>query len=135
MSLNVEIEIRIPYAHTDLMSTVYYSHYLEYFERARVELLRDIGFAHKKLEETGIHMAVTEAYCKYIRSLAYDDVIIIKPKIKEVGRASVLIEYEIINKDSKTLMATGFTKLAFVSSALKACAGPRDMVERMRQEI
>lgn len=130
-----EIEIRVPYAHTDLMATVYYGNYFVYFERARVEYLRHIGFPHKELEKKGTHMTVTETSCKYIKPAHYDDVLVVRPCIDEVGRASVAISYEIFNKENGLLLTKGFTKLAFVDERGKICAGPADMVERLRQEI
>jgi len=130
-----EVEIRVPYAHTDLMGTVYYSHYLEYFERARVELLRQIGFAHSKLEQGGIHLVVTEVSCRYLKPAHYDELLVVRPVITEVGSASVSIEYEILNKETGLLLTEGFTKLAFVDENGKVCRAPRDMAERLKQEM
>ncbi|OIN99421.1 hypothetical protein AUJ67_07340 [Candidatus Desantisbacteria bacterium CG1_02_49_89] len=135
MAEKFEIEIRVPYAHTDLMATVYYSHYFEYFERARVELLRHIGFSHKKLEQGGTCLVVTEAFCKYLRPARYDDVLILRPWIADVGSASVLIEYEILNKETGAIVTKGSTKLAFVDGKGKVCRAPQDMAERLKQEI
>lgn len=134
MAGQFEIEIRVPYAHTDLMATVYYSHYFEYFERARVELLRHIGFSHSNLEKGGIHLVVTEAFCKYIKPVRYDDILLARPRIAEVGSASVLIEYDLINKDSQTAVAKGSTKLAFVDEKGKVCRAPLEMAERLKEE-
>jgi len=136
MPENFEIEIRVPYAHTDLMGTVYYSHYFEYFERARVELLRHIGFPHSKLEkDSGVHLVVTEAFCKYVKPCCYDDVLVVRPRITEMGSASILIEYEILNKETQVLIVKGSTKLAFVNEKLKVCRAPQDMAERLKQEL
>ena len=135
MSNNFEIEMRVPYAHTDLMATVYYGNYFIYFERARVEYLRHIGFPHKELEKKGTHLTVTETSCRYIRPAHYDDMLVIRPKIENVGRASIVITYEIFDKETKTLLTTGMTKLAFVDEKGKVCAGPGDMIERLKQEI
>lgn len=135
MSDSFEIEIRVPYAHTDLMGTVYYSHYFEYFERARVELLRHIGFPHRKLEQDGVHLVVTETYCKYLKPVYYDDLFIVRPQIREVGSASISIEYEILNKGTGMLLTKGFTKLAFVDEKGKICRAPKEMVEKLKQEI
>jgi acyl-CoA thioester hydrolase len=136
MSGNFEIEIRVPYADTDLMGTVYYSHYLEYFERARVELLRHLGFPHSKLEkEGGVHLAVTEAFCKYIKPCCYDDILIVRPRITEMGSASIMIEYEILNKETQVLIVKGSTKLAFVDEKIKVCRAPRDMAQKLKEIV
>jgi len=135
MAEQFEIEIRVPYAHTDPMATVYYSHYFEYFERARVELLRHIGFSHKNLEQGGVHLVVTEAFCKYLRPARYDDILILRPRVAEVGSASVLIEYEILNKETGAAVTKGSTKLAFVDGKGKVCRAPLEMAQRLKQEM
>ena len=48
-----EIKIRVRYGETDQMGYAYYGNYAEYFEVARVEALRKLGFSYKKLEEEG----------------------------------------------------------------------------------
>ena len=42
--------LRVRYAETDQMGVVYYANYLVWFEIARVELLRQLGFDYKKME-------------------------------------------------------------------------------------
>ena len=53
-----EIQIRVRYAETDQMGYVYYGHYATYFEVARVEMLRSLGFSYKILEAEGILLPV-----------------------------------------------------------------------------
>ena len=47
-----EVKIRVRYGETDRMGYVYYGNYAEYFEVARVESLRNLGFSYKKLDFT-----------------------------------------------------------------------------------
>ena len=42
-----EVEIRVRYAETDRMGYCYYGNYAQYFEVARVESLRSLGFLYK----------------------------------------------------------------------------------------
>ena len=39
---------RVPYADTDQMGVVYYGNYLTLFERARNELMREMGYSYKR---------------------------------------------------------------------------------------
>ena len=66
MYLN-ETQIRVRYAETDQMGYVYYGHYAAYFEVARVEMLRSLGFSYKILEEEGLILPVLNFSIKYIR--------------------------------------------------------------------
>ena len=53
---NSEISLRVRYGETDQMSYVYYGNYAGYFEVARTEALRNLGFSYKSIEEDGILM-------------------------------------------------------------------------------
>lgn len=55
-----EIQLRVRYAETDQMGYVYYGNYATYFEVARVETFRHIGFSYKEMEDEGIMMPVLE---------------------------------------------------------------------------
>jgi acyl-CoA thioester hydrolase len=59
--LSVTIEYRVPYADTDQMGVVYYGNYLTFFERARNELMRKLGYTYKECEQEGWTLPVTHA--------------------------------------------------------------------------
>jgi acyl-CoA thioester hydrolase len=46
---NSETKIRVRYAETDQMNVVYYGNYAQYFEVARAEAIREIGFTYKQM--------------------------------------------------------------------------------------
>ena len=56
---------RVPYADTDNMGVVYYANYLIYFERGRTELLRQIGYTYKEMEEKGLYFPIRNVECNY----------------------------------------------------------------------
>ena len=107
------IEIRVRYAETDQMGYVYYGNYATYYEVARVESLRNLGFSYKSLEEEGILMPVTENKSKFIRPAKYDDLLTIKVMVKKFPTNRITFEYEIYN-ERKKLINLGETILAFV---------------------
>ena len=45
-----DIKLRVRYSDTDQMGYVYYGRYASYYEVARVELFRNLGFSYKKIE-------------------------------------------------------------------------------------
>ena len=45
-----EVKLRVRYADTDQMGFVYYGNYAAFYEVARVEAFRNLGFSYKNLE-------------------------------------------------------------------------------------
>src|SRR5688572_3570472 len=60
-----ETHLRVRYAETDRMGVVYYANYLVWFEVARADLMRSLGWTYREMEETGITLPVIEARCDY----------------------------------------------------------------------
>lgn len=108
-----ETQIRVRYADTDQMGYVYYGKYAEYFEVGRVELIRNLGFTYKSIEERGIMMPVVDMKAKYYQPGRYDELLSIKTMIVEFPRASFLTQYEVRN-ESGELVVKGEVKLAFI---------------------
>ena len=47
-------KLRVYYEDTDAQGVVYYANYLKFFERARTEFLRGVGYEQMKLMKEGI---------------------------------------------------------------------------------
>src|SRR5687767_15246932 len=65
--------LRVRYAETDRMGVVYYANYLVWFEVARADLMRSLGWTYREMEESGVILPVIEAHCEYKRPARYDD--------------------------------------------------------------
>jgi acyl-CoA thioester hydrolase len=109
-----EIQLRVRYAETDQMGYVYYGNYATYFEVARVETFRYIGFSYKEMEEQGIIMPVLEYKTKYIKPAHYDDLLTIKINIKEKPGVRIRFEYEVYN-EANVLLNVSETTLVFIN--------------------
>ena len=66
------------------MKVVYHGNYAQYFEMARVESIRELGFTYKDMEAMGIIMPIVELNIKYIRPAYYDDLLTIKTILQEL---------------------------------------------------
>ncbi len=108
-------EIRVRYADTDQMKTVYYARYFEYFEQGRSDLLREMGMPYPVIEQMGYCLPVIEAHAKYFKSAHYDDLLSVKTMLKHVPQVRVRIEYEI--HQGLDLIVEGYTVHSFVSAA------------------
>ena len=117
-----EFQLRVRYRETDAQGCVHHSNYLNYFEIARVEMLRASGRNYKDLETAGIFLVVTKAICDYHRGAVYDDLLTIKAKVTHAKKVRITHEYEIRIGDE--LVATGSTVVAAMTAEGKATRLP-----------
>ena len=122
-----QIKIRVRYGETDQMGYVYYGNYAMYYEVARVESLRNLGFAYKDLEADGIMLPVLENHSYFIAAAKYDDLLTIKLTVPEKPGVKIGFRYEITNEND-ILINKGSTILAFVNMKTgKPCRPPEVM--------
>lgn len=128
-----EIQIRVRYAETDRMGYVYYGHYATFFEVARVEMLRSLGFNYKKLEDEGVILPVLDFSIKYIRPAYYDDLLIIKTVLPELPASRIRFKYETFNEKSE-LLNKAETTLVFVNKNTgRPTVVPDDLMKEMKR--
>jgi acyl-CoA thioester hydrolase len=110
-------QIRIHYALTDQMGVVYYGNYAQFFEIARTEAFRVLGFTYKAIEEMGIMMPVSDMHIHYRKPIRYDEMITVKVSIKEwpLGK-KVTFHGEIFDEQEKRCTTSEIT-LYFVDAA------------------
>ena len=126
---STEVQIRVRYAETDQMGFVYYGNYATYFEVARVEALRALGFSYKKLETDGILLPVMNYSIDYFNPAYYDDLLTIKTTIPVLPTARIKFEYETYN-ESDVLINKATTSLVFIkSSTNRPGAAPEDFLK------
>jgi acyl-CoA thioester hydrolase len=108
-------QIRVRYAETDAMKYVYYGNYAQYFEVARVEVFRSLGYSYLYLEQQGVLMPVSTYQIKYIKPAFYDDLLTIETAIKEIPGVKITFDYQIFNQ-AKQLITTASTTLFFLDA-------------------
>jgi acyl-CoA thioester hydrolase len=128
-----EITLRVRYSETDRMGYVYYGNYAQYYEVARVEALRKIGFSYKEIEDRGILLPVIDFSIQYKKPAFYDDELTIITRIKELPGVKFTFHYECYNV-KKELLNTGKVTLVFIDREKnKPCIPPdwfMDVVEK-----
>jgi len=128
-----EVQVRVRYAETDQMGYVYYGNYASYFEVARVEMLRNLGFSYRSIEESGIILPVLSYSIKYIKPAYYDDLLTIKTIIREIPMARIRFDYETWNEKNE-LINIADTTLVFISKQTnKPCAAPADFLNALKR--
>ncbi|MDR1886513.1 MAG: acyl-CoA thioesterase, partial [Prevotellaceae bacterium] len=94
-----DVQIRTRYSETDKMGVIYHANYINYYEIARTEMLRNTGiYSYTEMESGGIMMPVVEIRSKYILPAYYDENLTIRVSIKEMPTAKITFCYEIFNE-------------------------------------
>lgn len=124
-----EFNVRVTYADTDKMGVIYYANYFKYFEQGRVELLRSLGVRYRDLEvQRKLFIPVVETGCRYLAASRYDDLLAVRTCISELGKASVIFDYLILDEEQgRRKVADGFTRHALVNDLWRAVRVPEDL--------
>jgi acyl-CoA thioester hydrolase len=87
--------VRVYWEDTDAGGIVFYANYLKFFERARTEWLRSLGFEQERLRaDAGIAFVVTETAVRYRRPARLDDVLDVTVRVSHLGQASLAVEQQ-----------------------------------------
>jgi acyl-CoA thioester hydrolase len=121
--------IRVRYAETDKMGVVYYANYFVWFEVARADLLRSLGWTYREMEHAGVALPVIEAHCDYQRPARYDEEMEVRAKGRMLSPVRMEFTYEVVRRDDQMVSASGRTVHAALDPAGKPCRLP----DRIRQ--
>lgn len=116
--------VRVRYAETDRMGVVYYANYFVWFEVARAELLRDMGWSYRDMEESGVLLPVITASCNYRRPARYDDEVEIRTTGRLVSPIRLEFDYQAQVVGAPDIAATGHTAHAALDRDGRPCRLP-----------
>ncbi|OFW07771.1 MAG: hypothetical protein A3H96_17645 [Acidobacteria bacterium RIFCSPLOWO2_02_FULL_67_36] len=121
--------LRVRYAETDKMGVVYYANYFVWFEVARADLLRTLGWSYRDMELAGVTLPVIEAHCDYRRPARYDDELEVRTEGRMLSPVRMEFTYEVLRREDGAIAASGRTVHAALDLAGKPCRLP----DRIRQ--
>lgn len=116
--------VRVRYAETDQMRVVYHANYLVWFEVARTDLLRTLGWTYRDMEAAGVSLPVIEAHCEYRRSARYDDELALHTTGRLLSPVRMEFTYEVRHQGDQTVVATGYTRHAALGPEGRPCRLP-----------
>ncbi len=117
-----EIKIRVRYQETDAQGRVHHANFINYFEVARVEMLRAGGVSYRELEETGLMLVVARLECDFLAPANYDDELRIRTTVVRAKGVRIEHHYEIFRDDE--LLVRGRTIVASVDRSGKVVRLP-----------
>lgn len=124
-----EVKIRVRYKETDQMGVMHHSNYVNFYEVARTEFMRENGLSYKEMEERGVMLPVREVYMNYLSPAYYDDLLTVKIKVARKPTVKLEFEHEVYN-ESGELINTGRVVLVFVNAETRRpCRAPQWFLE------
>jgi acyl-CoA thioester hydrolase len=124
---------RVMWADTDAAQVVHYSNYFKFFERAEEEFYRHLGFGFTDMDERGLWFPRVEAFCQYKKPARFNDLLEVELAISELKEESVKFEFKVSNKETVTLLATGYViAVAADKQTGKATKIPEEILVKLR---
>ena len=111
--------LRVYWEDTDAGGVVFYANYLKFFERARTEWLRSLGFEQERLRaQTGAVFIVTDTRVRYLRPARLDDLIAVTVQVEHAGRAQMKIAQQAWRQlpEGEALLAEGTIRIGCVDA-------------------
>jgi acyl-CoA thioester hydrolase len=120
--------IRVYYEDTDAGGVVFHANYLKFFERARTEMLRAMGYEQDKLIATaGILFAVRSVQVDYLSPARFNELITVSAAVSEAKKASLIFEQVITRGEA--ILCKGNIRIACVDAAtLRPKAIPEHLI-------
>ena len=108
--LNIEPfvwQLRVYFEDTDAGGVVYHARYLNFFERARTEMLRDRGISQTELrEKSGLIWVVHEINVKFRKAARLDDELLVSAQLLWVKGVRQGFRQEMKRKTDGVVVAT-----------------------------
>ena len=111
--------VRVYWEDTDAGGVVFYANYLKYFERARTEWLRTLGFEQQRLRlDTGAIFIVTDTAVRYLRPAKLDDLLDVTVNVTQASGATLTLAQQAWRHDSgmAELLTEGTIRIACVDA-------------------
>jgi len=128
-----QTKVRVRYAETDQMGVVYHSNFFLYYEVARAESIRELGFTYADMEKMGVIMPVVEVQSKFLRPARYDDLLTVKTFLRELPRHhKVEFHHEVYNENEE-LLATARIILYFMEArTMNKTTMPNELLKKIQ---
>ena len=117
---------KIYYEDTDSGGVVYYANYLKFIERARTEMINELGFTLTKLlNDYDRLFLVKKIECDYIESCKLEDTLNVQSKVLVLKNASFVLEQNLLKQN----------KIIFRSKIVMVCVNSQGAPSKIPNEL
>jgi len=125
--------IRVYYEDTDAGGVVYYANYLRFYERARTERLRALGFEQDQIrDEFGLVFAVRSVQVEYLKPARFNDALQVTADMSDIRRASVMFEQAIVHADGNRLSEAQIRVVCLDAASFRPAPIPDHLLEQLK---
>lgn len=128
----MDFPIRVYYEDTDAGGVVYHARYLHFFERARTEYLRQLGFSQQNLLADSLAFVVKKMEIDYKIPARLDDLLRVQTKISELKGAKIVF-YQQLWRDDNLLSEALVTVASVDLTKMKPIAIPANIKQAFQQ--
>ncbi len=117
---------KIYYEDTDSGGVVYYANYLKFIERARTEMINELGFSLTTLlKDYDRLFLVKKIECDYIESCKLEDTLNVQSKVLVLKNASFVLEQNLLKQN----------KIIFRSKIMMVCVNSQGAPSKIPNEL
>lgn len=125
--------VRVYYEDTDAGGVVYYANYLKFFERARTEMLRTMGYEQDQLMAEGIIFVVRSIQVDYLIPARFNEQLQVSADLSLIKKASFDFEQQITRGDE--ILCRGMVRIACLDAqTMRPKAIPEKLQEQLKNE-
>jgi len=123
--------IRVYYEDTDAGGVVFYANYLKFFERARTEMLRDMGFEQDQLiAEQNIIFVVRTVQIDYLTPARFNDALEATAEVTQAKKVSLNFE-QTVTRNGEVLCKGNIRIACLDAKTMKPKAIPPQLLEKL----
>jgi len=112
------------------MGIVYHANYLVWFEIGRTDYCHAAGMPYRAMEDSGVLILVTAVDCKYRRPARYDDAVLVRSRLTELGSRGLTFSYAIADQENR-ILAEGTTRHVFADASGRPRRAPVEILDRL----
>ena len=126
--------IRVYYEDTDAGGVVFYANYLKFFERARTEMLRAMGYEQDELiDNGGIIFAVRSVQVEYLSPARFNELLQVSAEVTLAKKVSLTFE-QLITRGDDVLCTSNIRIACLDAKTLRPKAIPENLLELLKNE-
>ena len=127
--------IRVYYEDTDAGGVVYHANYLKFFERARCEALRTLGFELDELRERENLLFVVRAMeVDFMRPARFNESLCVTTEIEQIKSVSMIFKQAVVRGEDEVLCKASVKVACLTADSFRPKPIPSFIIQRLNEK-